>query len=151
MREQMGRLLAAGAAVLAALVILAALLDAQQAMPVLMSTFALATLGLQTQFWTRARQQLAELRTRVRRETARAAGRKVSGMRTPPQSGRDAWRGAAVGGLLWAAVLVAAVLGAQAVAWVGTAGLWLVAVAVQLRAQRSLRRRITGIARPPRS
>lgn len=151
MREQMGRLLAAGAAILAALVILAALLDAQQVMPVLMSTFALVTLGVQTQFWTRARRLLAELRTRVRRETARAAGRKVSGMTTPPQSGRDAWRGAAVGGLLWAAVLVAAVLGAQAVAWIGTAGLWLVAVAVQLRAQRSLRRRIKGIARPPQS
>ncbi|GAB3183064.1 hypothetical protein GCM10027060_17190 [Nesterenkonia halophila] len=151
MREQRGRLLAVAAAALAGLVVLAAVLDAQRAMPVLMSTFALATLGLQTQFWTRARQLLAELRTRVRRETARAAGRKVSGMTTAPQSGRDAWRGAAVGLLLWAAVLVAGLLGAQAVAWIGTAGLWLVAVAVQLRAQRSLRRRITSIARPPRS
>lgn len=151
MREQRGRLLAAAAAALAGLVILAAVLDAQWAMPVLMSTFALATLGLQTQFWTRARQLLAELRTRVRRETARAAGRKVSGMTTSPQSGRDAWRGAAVGIALWAAVLVAGLLGAQTVAWIGTAGLWLVAVAVQLRAQRSVRRRITSIARPPRS
>lgn len=151
MREQVVRVLVLVGSTLFALSVMAIMTGAYWAMPVLAGAFAQMALVIQTQFWVRARQLLAELRTRVRRETARASGQKTSGMTTPRQSQRKAWGAAAVGAVLWGADVAFSLTGWHGAAWAGVAGLWLLVVVVQLRSHGSLRRRIRSIARPSQS